>query len=243
VSESRPEPAVRGDGPTYELPDADERQSRLSRVSRVAEYHRSAGREVVVVQSLGRVGTAHCLAAAIARREDGSPRYLAIGLDLPRAASYWKVARLDQGLSPYPDVGSPAATRRAALDDYNLLATIEAEVIGLADFVVVALGEPSAGDWSESVGAWHPRLDGLVPAIHAVGRWMRPDSLVVLVEPLSVETREQALGLLAHERERRGIDAVLRVGWLAAGAVAGLDEESAALTRSFLDTFALERPG
>ncbi len=228
-------------GPTYELPDADERQSRLSRLYRLAEYHRAAGRKVVVVQGLGAVGIAWSAAAVLSWRVDGSPRYFVVGLDLPRFVSYQNVARLNEGTLQLADPAVAEAACRAARDG-SLFATIEDEALSIADYVVVTVGDdPSAPPLDAPVGDWNPRVEGWGPALRAVGRWVPPGALVLLARAVAPERIAQAARALSEEASRRGLDVPPRLAWLVDSgesrpAVAALDEDSATAAREFLET-------
>ncbi len=227
--------------PTYELPDADERQSWLSRLYRLAEYHRAAGRKVVVVQGLGAVGLAWCAAAVLAPREDATPPYFVVGLDLPRFVSYQNVARLNEGTLPLRDPAIADALRSAARDT-SLVATLEDAALALADYVAVAVADdPSGSPLDAPAAAWHPRVEGLGPALRAIGRWQAPGALVVVASVISPERGAQAARALEEEYRQRGLDGRPRLAWLVGGGetgpgIAGVDGKAVSAARAFLGT-------
>src|SRR4051812_34961840 len=54
------------------------------------------GKKIVVVQGLGFVGSVMGLVVANALTEE----YAVIGIDLPSAASYWKICSINEGIFP-----------------------------------------------------------------------------------------------------------------------------------------------
>ena len=194
------------DGSVYPLPSATELQAHASELAAAAERHRAASRTVVAVQGLGFVGSAVVAAVAAATAADGSPAHFAIGVDLPRPETYWKVATVAAGGTPVvaPDPALAEAIA-AGVARGNLTASASESAYGLADVIVV---DVDLGVRDLAAGA-DAAVD-LAPyeaAIRAVGQTMREDALVVVETTSPVGTsRKVALAALSEERRRRGIE-------------------------------------
>jgi nucleotide sugar dehydrogenase len=224
-------------------------------ITRRAEEHRARGGRVVAVQGLGFVGAAVAAVIAAATDEAGEPRYLVLGVDLPSPLGYSKVAMINAGVSPVGAVDPLlAAMTRKAAERGNLAATTCVEAYGLADVIVVDVHLDVETRVPEAPDAIRVGLGEFEDALRTIGRWMRPEALVVLetTVPLGA-TAEIALPILVEEREKRG----LRGRPLLAHAYervmpgpryvesirryprtfAGIDDVSAARTREFLSTF------
>lgn len=170
------------DGQIYSPPEGEKRDERFAMLERKARTARREDRTVVVVQGLGFVGTAMAAVTARARRTNGDPSFLVIGVDLPEPDSYWKVGMIRAGRSP-------VATEDARLDEYvrdaveegTLTATADPRAYSLADVVVVDLPldvEVSAPEDPEAIEA---DLTPFRKAMRTVGRHV-PENALVLVE-------------------------------------------------------------
>jgi len=249
---TRPEArlAVAPDGETYTLPD----EAALLDMRRRAEALAAKG-PTVVVQGLGFVGAAVAAAVAGVRDGAGGPRYQVVGVDLPTPGGYWKVARINAGACPFdsPDQGLADLTRQAVLMDGNLCAACSEEVYALADVIIVDI--PLDVEDRTVADPDQLRVD-LAPfrsALAAIGRWMKPDALVLVETTVPVGTTEKvalpvlqeafrARGLpgsplLAHCYERvmpgpRYLDSIRRF-WRS---FAGLDGPSTLRARAFLES-------
>jgi UDP-N-acetyl-D-glucosamine dehydrogenase len=208
----------------------------------IAGRVREDGRPVVVVQGLGFVGTAVCAALAAAGR------HLVIGVDLATPGSQEKVASIAAGSPPF---GAPDPALASALADGvahgRLFATSDEEAYALASVIVVDVDLGLGPDGEVAI-------EGFERAIRDVGRNMAEDALVVVETTVPVGTcRSVVLPALVDERSRRGISSLpalanayerVMPGPRYVESVrsyprsfAGLDEESAARTRAFLESF------
>jgi UDP-N-acetyl-D-glucosamine dehydrogenase len=247
--------SVAPDGTRYRLPSEAELLARYEEVAAEAEASRANGQEIVVVQGLGFVGGAVAAAIAAAQSPGGGPRYFVVGVDLPKPAGFWKVARLSRGQSPLaspdPEIGEliDAAVNR----DGNLRAVAADAAYGLGDVIVVDVPFHVAPS-SPGSGEIEPDLESFEAAIRAIGRHMRPDALVLVESTVPVGTTERiVLPLLEEERLARGIAArpllahayervmpgpryldSIRRFWRVFSAT---DPESAARARGFLSSF------
>lgn len=137
-------------------------------------------RPVVCVQGLGFVGAAMAAALAAARTADGAPCFNVVGVDLDTARGRHAIEHLGGGQFPFATADSSLEVAVAeACASGNLATTCNPVTYGLADVIVVDVNLDLAADGD---GAEGPRLDlsDFRAAIRTLGRWMRPDALVVV---------------------------------------------------------------
>jgi nucleotide sugar dehydrogenase len=204
--------SVGPDGSAYPIPSAAELHAGYEQLARQAADHRRHGRQVVVVQGLGFVGSAVAAVIAGAKDARGAPRHFVIGVDLASPAGYWKVEKLSSGVSPIkaPDPELDRLIHEAVYTDANLRATAAEEVYGLADVIVVDVPLSVLNPLADNPADLDIDLKGFCAAIRTIGRRMRPDALVLVETTVPVGTCERiAKPLLVEERARRGIDAPL----------------------------------
>ena len=101
--------SIAPDGTVYPIPTVSTQQTQFDALVQEVEKQRAQGRQIVVVQGLGFVGSAVAAVIAAARDESGNPLYFVLGLDLPSPSGYWKVAKINDGLVPIvsPDLELP----------------------------------------------------------------------------------------------------------------------------------------
>lgn len=247
--------SVAPDGSVYDLPTGAQCRAEIERLALLADAWRASGREVVAVQGLGFVGIAVAASISAARLDDGRPRYLVIGVDLPSPGSWWKVAKLANGESP---VASPdpalAELVRTGVDQGNLHAAAADEVYALADVIVVDVQLDVVDRTALPTAGIRLDIGAFERAIRMVGRHMRPDTLVLIETTVPVGASERIVApllrrerlargvasplLLAHAYERvmpgpRYVDSIRRF-WRV---FAGIDQQSAERARRFLESF------
>jgi nucleotide sugar dehydrogenase len=242
------------DGTVYALPTETEARIAFAEIARSAREQRAKGRRIVVVQGLGFVGAAVAAVIANATDEQGRPLYYVIGVDLPSAASYWKVGKVRDGLPPVDSVDAQLAqlTYRAVHTHRNLNATTCEEAFALADVIIVDVqldARLPAPDSEISVD-----LDGFTRAIRTIGRTMQPDALVLVETTVPVGTCESVVQpVLREERRARGIDSPALVAHAYERVMpgpryvdsirayprvfSGVDERSSRAAREFLSTY------
>jgi len=242
--------SVAPDGSRHAIPTHGEALAQFEEL----RWRAPAFPKTVVVQGLGFVGAAVAAVIAGARDAAGRPLYFVIGTDLATPGSYWKVAKINAGEAP---IGSPDAELGALIEDGtratgNLRATTCEEAYGLADVIVVDLPLDVTG-WDGGTGI-EIGLATFEAALGAIGRHIRPDTLVVIettVPPgacekiaapiLERERRARGIAkplLLAHAYERvmpgpRYVDSIRRF-WRS---YSGADARSAAAAGEFLQSF------
>jgi UDP-N-acetyl-D-glucosamine dehydrogenase len=82
------------------LPNREEYTKESESLKELVQYHRSLGREIVVVMGLGFVGAVMAAVIADAVDKNGSPTKLVIGMQRPSTRSFWKIPFLNRGIAP-----------------------------------------------------------------------------------------------------------------------------------------------
>lgn len=248
--------SIAPDGTVYMIPSAHEQQIAFDALAQTAVTQRNEGRQIVVVQGLGFVGSAVAAVIAGAKTEPGDPLYFVIGVDLPTQAGYWKVGKLREGLAPIasPDPELPQLIHDAVYKHQNLCATVTEAVYALADVIVVDVHLDVCNRLAESAAEIELNLDGFRRAVQSIGRHMRSDALVIVETTVPVGTSENlVVPTLAEERAARGITEPLRLAHAYERVMpgpnyirsirnfwrtfSGIDEVSTAKAHTFLSSF------
>ncbi len=136
------------------------------------------GKKVVVVQGLGFVGSVMGLVVANALTEE----YAVIGIDLPTAASYWKIRSINEGT--FPIIASDPKIEeyyQNSLRKKNYYATYDSHAYSKADVVVVDINldvkKQSSGNDLEG---YTVDLTPFKKAIEAIGHNCKEDVLVLV---------------------------------------------------------------
>lgn len=248
--------SIAPDGSVYSIPTEVEIQAWFDKLARRAARHRKQGRRIVVVQGLGFVGAAVAAVVADATNSSGQPSYFVIGVDLPSSNSYWRVAKLNDGLTPVvsSDAELPRLIHKVVRETQNLCATVSEQAYSLADMIVVDVPLDVCNRFAQTPTDIEIDLESFEAAIHTIGRFMRPEALVVIETTVPVgATKQVVLPILCEERAERGVDEPLflahayervmpgpyyldsiRRYWRT---FAGIDNASAAKAREFLSSF------
>lgn len=248
--------SVAADGSEFSIPSKAQLEVDWQTVAAQAEDHRSEGRQVVIVQGLGFVGSAVAAAIAAARLPSGEPTFFVIGVDLPTPSCFWKVAKINSGDVPIqsPDKDLERLIHQAVCETGNLVATTCDEAYGLGDVIVVDVPLSVQERVIEDHQPVHIELSAFEGAIETVGAKMRHDALVLVETTVPAGTcerivlpilREQRCArnlsetiYLAHAYERvmpgpRYVESIRRF-WRS---FAGIDAASADRAKSFLGAF------
>jgi len=198
------------DGIGYRIPTEADAESSFRDIAESAEAHRRrGGGQIVVVQGLGFVGSAVAAAVASGSDEAGRPLHYVIGVDLATPASYWKVAKINDGEPPFrsPDAKLPPLFREAVQERENLRATTCEAAYALADVIIVDVHLDVEDRVVQGAEEIRVGLASFEAAMHTVGRNMRADALVLVETTVPMGTCERVvLPILREERLRRGIE-------------------------------------
>ena len=159
---------------------------------------------IVCVQGLGFVGAAMAVATASASNAKGQPIFNVIGVDIPTTAGLAAIASLNKGCFPYAttDANLRSATKLAQ-DNFNLVATVDESVYGLADVIICDINLDLAGDKQSP----DVNFKGFESAIRAIGRNMQPGAMVLVESTVPPGTCARIVApALADEFKLRGED-------------------------------------
>jgi nucleotide sugar dehydrogenase len=168
-----------------------------------ADLQASARPATVCVQGLGFVGAAVCIAIASSRTPAGRPAYNVIGVDLPTGQGKARIAALNRGEFPFPMADARlAAKAREARQTGNLAASANPEAFGEAEVVIVDV--PLDVVFSADGEALD--LSVFRSAVATLGRYMRPDALVIIETTVPPGATERiVLPALRQELAQRGL--------------------------------------
>lgn len=248
--------SIAPDGSKFNIPSEEEILTHFNEISEKAEWHKNKGRQVVVVQGLGFVGSAVAAAIASAKDSNGNPLHYVIGVDLPTASGYWKVAKINDGKEPItsPDPKLADLIYKAVHQSDNLVATVAEAVYSLADVIVVDVPLDVQHKAGSSYKKIKVELSSVKAAFQVIGRYMPPNTLVIIETTVPAGFSETiAKPILEEEREKRKIDKRLLLAHAYERVMpgpnyidsikkywrvySGINEESKTKAREFLSSF------
>lgn len=161
-------------------------------------------RKTVCIQGMGFVGSAMALAVASAEDGNGQPLYNVIGVDIPDEAGYKKAAAINGGIFPYENNDKKLGQAlKKAYTNGNLWAVTEPGYFQYADVVVVDINLDVKYTEDDQ-----PRLDLELfqNAVHTLGRYIKPETLVMVETTVPPGTCENVVyPVLMEEFQKRGI--------------------------------------
>ncbi|MBQ4284573.1 MAG: nucleotide sugar dehydrogenase [Lachnospira sp.] len=208
-------------------------------------------RKVVCVQGLGFVGSAMTVAIASARDEENKPIYNVIGIDVPTEAGFKKVASINEGVFPFENSDKKLERKlKEASDMGNLKATTDKEGFKYADIVVVDINLDVKYD---NAGEPYLDLELFKEAMHTIGSRIKESTLVLVETTVPPGTCQKVVKpIIKEEFCKRGFSGEPRIAhsyervmpgenyldsiisyWRV---YSGIDDESAEMCRSFLES-------
>jgi nucleotide sugar dehydrogenase len=165
-------------------------------------------RKTVVVQGLGFVGTAMVAAVSNATDASGDALYNVIGVDVPHADHYWKIARVNKGLAPVVSTDTTLDEAYCkAHERGNVTATHSPEAYRYADIVVVDIHLDINKQEYGNPRHYRFSYDGYLNALRIVAEHIREHTLVIIETTVPPGTTEKILKPMFTEVfERRGLD-------------------------------------
>jgi UDP-N-acetyl-D-glucosamine dehydrogenase len=246
--------SVSPDGTRYPLPKKEEYKQELIRIEKLVKQARKNVQEVVVVMGVGFVGAV--MAAIVADTTDGNdkPSKFVIGMQRPSVRSYWKIPKLNEGVSPVKaeDPEVDPMIRRCVLEKKTLTATFTYDVLQFADVVIVDVQLDYTKKELGNVRSGFVEMAALEESFDVIARHIKPDCLVLIETTVAPGTTEQIAypamkkiffqrgiesdPLLAHSYERvmpgRDYVASIRDFWRVCS---GVNEESRNRVAKFLN--------
>jgi UDP-N-acetyl-D-glucosamine dehydrogenase len=186
--------SVGPDGTEYALPLSEDYQKEYERVEKLVADAREKNQEIVVVMGLGFVGAV--MAAIVADSLDpltGRPGKFVIGMQRPSTRSYWKIPKLNEGVSPVKaeDPEVEPMISRCVLEKKTLNATFVYDVLRLADVVIVDIQLDYAKNEIGNVRNGQVEMTDLEESFDIIAHRVKPDCLVLVETTVAPGTTEQ----------------------------------------------------
>lgn len=181
------------DGIKYPLPVEADRKAEFARIEKLVSEARSKNQEIVVVMGVGFVGAV--MAAIVADTVDGDGRSskFVIGMQRPSVRSYWKIPKLNEGISPVKaeDPEVDPMIRRCVLDKKTLVATYIHEPLQFADVVVVDVQLDYSKKELGNVKNGLVEMTALEESFDTIAHHIKPKCLVLIETTVAPGTTEQ----------------------------------------------------
>jgi len=174
--------SISPDGIAYPLPTENEYGPELERMQQLAEQARVEGKEIVIVMGVGFVGVVMAAIVADTVDDNGKPSKFVIGLQRPSVRSYWKIPKLNLGISPVKaeDPEVDPMIKRTVIDKKTLVASFNNEVLALADVVVVDVQCDYSKQDLGNVRTGHVEMTALEKSFQVIARYIPPAALVLI---------------------------------------------------------------
>ncbi len=197
------------DGIKYPLPVEADRKAEFARIEKLVSEARSKNQEIVVVMGVGFVGAV--MAAIVADTVDGDGRSskFVIGMQRPSVRSYWKIPKLNEGISPVKaeDPEVDPMIRRCVLDKKTLVATYIHEPLQFADVVVVDVQLDYSKKELGNVKNGLVEMTALEESFDTIAHHIKPKCLVLIETTVAPGTTEQiAYPAIKKIFRKRGIN-------------------------------------
>jgi UDP-N-acetyl-D-glucosamine dehydrogenase len=246
--------SISPDGERFPLPSEAEYAAEFERLQKIIAEQRAQGREIVVVVGVGFVGAVmSAVVADTVDKKTGRPSKFVIGMQRPSPRSFWKIGYLNRGVSPVKaeDPEVDAIIPRCVKDKGTLIATYTADVLKLADVVVVDVQCDYLKEALGDLVKGRADMAALEKSFEVIGRHIQPNCLVLIETTVAPGTTEyvafpilkrafearkiESEPLLAHSFERvmpgRNYVASIRDFWRVCS---GVNEESRRRVTKFL---------
>ncbi len=246
--------SISPDGMKYPLPKDDDYKQEFVRIEKLVAQAKEKGQEIVVVMGVGFVGAV--MAAIVADTVVGTRKSskFVIGMQRPSPRSYWKIPKLNEGISPVkaedPEVES--MIRRCVLDKKMLVATFTYDALQFADVVIVDVQLDYTKIELGNVRSGHVEMTALEESFEIIAKRIKPECLILIETTVAPGTTEQVAfpamkkifrqrdintdPLLAHSYERvmpgRNYVASIRDFWRVCS---GVNEEAKNRVAKFLN--------
>jgi UDP-N-acetyl-D-glucosamine dehydrogenase len=200
--------SISPDGIKYPLPKEEDYKKEIVRIEKLAAQARKNGQEIVVVMGLGFVGSVMAAIVADTTKKNGKSGKFVIGMQRPSTRSYWKIPKLNEGVSPVraEDPEVDPMIRRCVLDKRTLVATFVYDVLKLADVVVVDVQLDYAKNELGNVRNGQVEMAALEESFDIIAHRIPAHCLVLIETTVAPGTTEQvALPAMRKVFRQRGI--------------------------------------
>jgi UDP-N-acetyl-D-glucosamine dehydrogenase len=200
--------SISPDGEKFSLPTPEEYDAEFLKISELVKKQRSLGREIVVVVGVGFVGAVMAAVVADSKDKKGWRSKFVIGVQRPSSRSFWKIKLLNRGVSPVKaeDPEVEILIKKCVVEEKNLIATFNDDVLKLADVVVV---DVQCDYLKESLGdlvTGHTDMAALEKSFYTIAERIPEHALVLIETTVAPGTTEQvAYPIMKKIFERRGM--------------------------------------
>ncbi|MCK9227346.1 MAG: nucleotide sugar dehydrogenase [Syntrophorhabdaceae bacterium] len=201
--------SISPDGVKYRLPDEDDCIREIDRLTELVETSRHDGMEIVVVMGVGFVGAVMAAIVADTVDKKGKPSKFVIGMQRPSARSYWKIPKLNEGISPVKaeDPEVDPMIHRCVLEKKTLTATFTYDALKFADVVIVDIQLDYMKNRLGNVKSGHVEMSDLEESFDIIASHIKPDCLVLIETTVAPGTTEQiAYPAMKKIFRKRGIE-------------------------------------
>ena len=200
--------SISPDGVKYPLPKEEDYKKEMARIEKLVAHARKKRQEIVVVMGVGFVGSVMATIIADTTDKSGKSGKFVIGMQRPSKRSYWKIHKLNDGVSPVkaedPEVNP--MIRRCVLEKKTLVATFVYDVLKLADVVVVDIQLDYAKNELGNVRNGHVEMTALEESFDIIAHRIPAHCLVLIETTVAPGTTEQvALPAMRKVFRQRGI--------------------------------------
>ena len=200
--------SVSPEGQKYPIPLKKDYPEEMQRLEKLALLARKDKKEIVVVMGIGFVGSV--MAATVADTKDKKGRHIkfVIGCDLPSSRSYWKIAKMNKGLSPVKaeDPEVDVLIDRCVNKSKTLVATWNNECLRLADCVVVDVQCDFVKKELGNMRSGETDMAALEDTMRTIGEKINPGCLVLIETTVAPGTTEfVAWPIMKQEFQKRGL--------------------------------------
>lgn len=200
--------SISPDGIRYSLPKPEDYKSEIARIEKLVVRARKKGQEIVVVMGVGFVGSVMAAIIADTTTKRGKSGKFVIGMQRPSTRSYWKIPKLNEGISPVKaeDPEVDPMIRRCVLDKKTLVATFVYDVLKFADIAVVDVQLDYAKNELGNVKNGHVEMSALEESFDIIAHHIPAHCLVLIETTVAPGTTEQvALPAMRKIFRQRGI--------------------------------------
>lgn len=197
------------DGTAYPLPKEDQYKAEFERIEKLVQEARGRGQEIVVVMGVGFVGVVMAAIVADTTDENGRSGKFVIGVQRPSRRSFWKIPRLNEGVSPVKaeDPEVDPMIRRCVVDKKTLVATFVNDVLQFADVVIVDVQLDYVKNELGNVKNGQVDMNALEESFDVIAHHIKPDCLVLIETTVAPGTTEQvAFPAMKRIFRQRGIE-------------------------------------
>lgn len=201
--------SVSPDGEKYPLPAKEEYATEYKRIEGLVKEARGEGKEIVVVMGVGFVGAVMAAIVADTRDSSGQNSKFVIGCQRPSTRSYWKIPKLNAGVSPVkaedPEVDELIG--RCVNETKTLVATYNSDCLAFADVVVVDVQCDFTKADMGNMRSGTADMAALEATMRTIGKKIPPHCLVLIETTVAPGTTEfVAWPILKKAFAHRGIE-------------------------------------